>query len=63
MTMPVWCEDCGLKHATFGVSGTKRRRWCAGCVCTGHQDAVDVVNPKCEDCGEKHASYGAPGTK
>ena len=27
------CEDCGLKHAHYGLkgSGSKKHKWCGGC--------------------------------
>eukprot|EP01043_Picozoa_sp_COSAG02_P096038 COSAG02_NODE_32355_length_517_cov_1.856459_1_plen_142_part_10 len=25
------CEGCGVKHASYGTSTERKRRWCAGC--------------------------------
>jgi hypothetical protein len=53
------CEDCGLKHASFGLPTDRKNRWCAGCAKV-HAGAVDMCNKHCEDCGLKQAAFGLP---
>jgi|EP01046_Picozoa_sp_COSAG06_P018716 hypothetical protein len=51
------CEDCTVKHASFGLKDEKRPRWCG--VCAKAHAAIMLGSARvCEDCTEKHASFG-----
>lgn len=53
------CTDCGVKHASFGTKGDRKRRWCGACAkSNGYSNAVNVNAKMCEDCGAKIASFG-----
>ena len=55
------CEDCGVKHASYGVpGGAKMYRWCRECS-KEYPAAQPMRNQRCEDCGMKQAQYGVPG--
>ena len=63
--MPMMCEDCRLKRATYGLPAEGRRRWCAGCAAAEGRRAVrlDKQNKMCEGCGSKRPSYGLPAER
>eukprot|EP01051_Picozoa_sp_SAG22_P010355 SAG22_NODE_928_length_6464_cov_2.852789_1_plen_230_part_00 len=53
------CEDCGLKHSSFGLPEEKKRRWCGACA-KNHPGTKCLAgkSKSCEDCGLKLPSYG-----
>ena len=54
------CEDCGMKHSSFGHLDDHKKRWCGTCA-QSHEGAVRVQlqqHKMCEDCGMKHPSFG-----
>ena len=55
------CEDCGVKHASYGVpGGAKMYRWCREC--SKEYPAAQPMRTRCEQCGVKQAQqYGVPG--
>ena len=54
------CQDCSVKHASFGTKNDRTRRWCSTCAKNnGHDGAVNLNAKMCEDCNQKMVSFGS----
>ena len=56
------CEDCGKKHANYGLKGLgSKRRWCGTCAKEQVGETVPIGKNMCETCGKKHPHFGLKG--
>ena len=56
--MPMMCEGCGAKAASFGTPTERKRRWCCSCGTAHGAVALSPCRTMCEGCGVKYASNG-----
>ena len=64
----VYCkgEACagGNKVAHYGVKGSRKKQWCAGCAKDQEGETERIHKHKlCEGCGKKRPHYGLTDTR